>query len=206
MLLTAARRSEVFAADRSEFDVLDRVWNLPASSAKNGKSVIIPLSNEAVEVILECPKDRENNKLFPSASNSKTCASGISKLVNRLRAAVELDLKRSVPHWTLHDIRRTVATNLQRLGVRLEVTESILNHISGSQSGIVGIYQRYDWMDEKREALELWSKDLMRICGCNVDRTAFDREAVRVEPSFDRNCQSVITSTDWKLNFQSSQP
>jgi integrase len=173
MLLTAARRTEIFSAERSEFDILDRQWNLPASSAKNGKAVIVPLSPEAVEVILDCPKDQHSGKLFPSATNSKTGASGISKLVNRLRASIEQELGRPIPHWTLHDIRRTVATNLQRLGVRLEVTESILNHVSGSQSGIVGIYQRYDWMPEKREAMDLWSKDLMRICGKNVDQVAF---------------------------------
>jgi hypothetical protein len=46
--------------------------------------------------------------------------------------------------WTLHDLRRTVATGLQRLGVRLEVTEAVLNHISGSRGGIAGVYQRHD--------------------------------------------------------------
>jgi hypothetical protein len=51
--------------------------------------------------------------------------------------------------WTLHDLRRTVATGLQRLGVRLEVTEAILNHISGSRGGIAGVYQRHDWAAEK---------------------------------------------------------
>jgi integrase len=84
-----------------------------------------------------------------------------------LRADVQSDLQRPVLHWTLHDIRRTVATNLQRLGVRLEVTEAILNHVSGSQAGIVKVYQRYNWMNEKREALQLWSDDLVRICDCS---------------------------------------
>ena len=51
---------------------------------------------------------------------------------------------RHVP-WSVHDLRRTVATGLQRLGVRLEVTEAVLNHISGSRGGIAGVYQRHDW-------------------------------------------------------------
>jgi len=167
MLFTAARRSEVFGAERAEFDLEEKVWNLPASSAKNNNAVIIPLSEEACHVISGCPVTDGSSKLFPSATNPKTSASGISKLLRRLRADVQSDLQRPVLHWTLHDIRRTVATNLQRLGVRLEVTEAILNHISGSQAGIVKVYQRYNWMDEKREALQLWSDDLVRICDCS---------------------------------------
>lgn len=168
MLFTAARRSEVFGAERAEFDLEEKVWNLPASSAKNSNAVIIPLSVEACHVISGCPVTDGSSKLFPSATNPKTSASGISKLLRRLRADVQSDLQRPVLHWTLHDIRRTVATNLQRLGVRLEVTEAILNHISGSQAGIVKVYQRYNWMDEKREALQLWSDDLVRICDCST--------------------------------------
>ncbi|MEL6934589.1 MAG: site-specific integrase [Pseudomonadota bacterium] len=164
MLFTAARRSEVFGAERAEFDLEEKVWNLPASSAKNNNTVIIPLTDDACRIVSDCPQSDGCSKLFPSATNPKTSASGISKMLKRLRADVEADLQRPVPHWTLHDIRRTVATNLQRLGVRLEVTEAILNHISGSQAGIVKVYQRYDWMDEKREALQLWSDDLVRIC------------------------------------------
>jgi hypothetical protein len=54
--------------------------------------------------------------------------------------------------WSVHDLRRTVATGLQRRGVRFEVTEAILNHISGSRAGVAGVYQRHDWAAEKRAA------------------------------------------------------
>jgi hypothetical protein len=63
----------------------------------------------------------------------------------------------------VHDIRRTVATGLQKLAVRLEVTESILNHASGSRGGIVGVYQRHQYADEKREALNRWAAHVERI-------------------------------------------
>jgi integrase len=65
--------------------------------------------------------------------------------------------------WTLHDLRRTVATGLQKLGVRLEVTEAVLNHISGSRSGIAGIYQRHTWETEKRAALEAWAAHVSAV-------------------------------------------
>ena len=63
----------------------------------------------------------------------------------------------SLVPWSVHDLRRTVATGLQRLGVRLEVTEAVLNHISGSRAGIAGVYQRHDWAAEKRAALDAWA-------------------------------------------------
>jgi hypothetical protein len=67
--------------------------------------------------------------------------------------------------WTLHDLRRTVATGLQRLGVRLEVTEAVLNHISGSRGGIAGVYQRHDWAAEKRAALDAWAAHVLAAAG-----------------------------------------
>ena len=71
--------------------------------------------------------------------------------------------KYTIPQWTLHDLRRTCATGLQKLGTRFEVTEAILNHVSGSRSGVSGIYQRYTWDAEKRTALDAWAVEVLRI-------------------------------------------
>ena len=65
--------------------------------------------------------------------------------------------------WRLHDLRRTLATGFQRLGVRFEVTEAVLNHVGGSRAGVAGIYQRHDWKAEKREALDLWNNHVVSI-------------------------------------------
>ena len=65
--------------------------------------------------------------------------------------------------WSVHDLRRTVATGLQRLGVRLEVTEAVLNHISGSRGGIAGVYQRHDWATEKNAALDAWAGHVVSV-------------------------------------------
>ena len=72
------------------------------------------------------------------------------------KAKAALDKASGVKDWRLHDLRRTLATGLQKLGVRLEVTEAVLNHIAGSRAGIVGVYQRHNWADEKRAALDAW--------------------------------------------------
>jgi integrase len=61
-----------------------------------------------------------------------------------------------LPHWTLHDLRRTFATNLAALGVPIQVTEKLLNHISGTAGGIVAVYQRPTYENEMRDAVEKW--------------------------------------------------
>ena len=75
----------------------------------------------------------------------------------------------------MHDLRRTVATGLQRLGVRLEVTEAVLNHISGSRGGIAGVYQRHDWAPEKRLALEAWRDTSLRLLEAVLTATTSSR-------------------------------
>ena len=64
----------------------------------------------------------------------------------------------TIPHWTFHDLRRTCATGLARLGIPVRVTEATLNHVSGTGGGIVGVYQRHDFADEKRAALDAWAR------------------------------------------------
>jgi integrase len=79
------------------------------------------------------------------------------------RSKAQLDKDAGVTNWRIHDLHRTVATGLQRPGVRLEVTEAMLNHISGSRSGIVGIYQRHEWAAEKRAALVACAQHVMAL-------------------------------------------
>jgi integrase len=79
------------------------------------------------------------------------------------KAKETLDKNSGVKDWRLHDLRRTMATGLQRLGVRLEVTEAVLNHVAGSRAGIIGVYQRHTWSDEKRAALNAWGEHVAAI-------------------------------------------
>jgi integrase len=163
LLLTGQRRSEVFEAKRHEFDLKASMWTIPAHKAKNGNTSLVHLSPAAKAVVEGIVQGEESDWLFPAEGNPDNPASGISRAVKRLREAVKAQLGDHVPQWSLHDIRRTVATGLQRLGIRLEVTEAVLNHVSGSKGGIAGVYQRYDWADEKRSALDAWAAELQRI-------------------------------------------
>ena len=168
LLLTGARRDEVAAMEWRELDLSARTWTLPASRTKNKREHVVPLSDAAVDLLtgLPCVEGRR----FVFSTTGRTPVSGFSKAKAEIDKAV-LDIAgrqtgdeaTALPHWTLHDLRRSVATNLQKLGVRLEVTEAVLNHVSGSRAGIVGIYQRHSWADEKRAALEGWARKLHEI-------------------------------------------
>jgi integrase len=154
LMLTGQRREEVAAMTWSELSEDLATWSLPAARAKNGVAHQIPLSTQ-VRSILEAAARYKNNQLcFPG---------DYGPFRGWHRAKDRLDAASGVDGWVLHDLRRTVATGLQRLGVKLEVTEAILNHVSGSRSGIVSVYQRYTYGDEKRAALEAWGARVAEI-------------------------------------------
>ena len=162
LLVTGQRRGEVFGATRSEFD--GDTWTIPAARAKNGKAHLVPLSKLAIELIESFPSLSGADLLFPAKGNPKSSVNGFSNGHPRLlRQMAKLQDGKPVEHFTLHDLRRTVATNMQRLQVPMPVTEAVLNHVSGSRAGIAGVYQRHDYLSEKREALNLWADELARI-------------------------------------------
>ena len=95
--------------------------------------------------------------LFPARGRSETCFNGWSK------CKATLDTLSGVADWTLHDLRRTFASNLAASGVQLPVIEKLLNHVSGSFGGIVAVYQRHNFMPEMRDAIEKWGARLNKI-------------------------------------------
>ena len=78
-------------------------------------------------------------------------------------AKEKLDAIVKIEPWRIHDFRRVVASGCQRLGVGLQVVEAILGHTAGSRAGIVGIYQRHAYADEKRSALQAWGAHVMGL-------------------------------------------
>jgi integrase len=156
LMLTGQRREEVAGMTWAELSEDLATWTIPATRTKNGIPHLVPLSQPARELLHALPSEHQRAKLAPVFPGERgTPFSGWSK------AKSALDTASGVSGWWLHDLRRTLATGLQRLGVRLEVTESVLNHLSGSRAGVVGIYQRHDWAEEKRAALDAWSAHLL---------------------------------------------
>ena len=152
LLLTGQRREEVAGMTWTELSNDLSTWTIPANRAKNAATHIVPLSAPAQELLRGV--HRFGELVFPGLRGA---FNGWSK------AKTALDAKSGVTNWRLHDLRRTAATGLQRLGVRLEVTEQVLNHVSGSRAGIVGVYQRHDFASEKRAALEAWGEHALAI-------------------------------------------
>jgi integrase len=147
LMLTGQREGEVAGMAWSELSGDLSTWTIPASRAKNGVASVVPLSAPARGIIEAAPRYEGNPLVFPSENGAYQ---GWGKAKDRL------DEVSGVTGWVLHDLRRTCATGLQKLGARLEVTEAVLSHVSGSRGGIFGVYQRHDWADEKRAALGAW--------------------------------------------------
>ncbi len=176
LFATGQRREEVAGLDWSEIDGPGQLWTLPAERAKNGEASLIPLNRPALAVLIGlAPKNDKGETKWPKrglvfTTTGETPISGYSRAKARLDAKM-LELARldaeeagedpeevELAPWRLHDARRTVATALQRLGVRFEVTEAILNHTAGaSRSGVAAVYQRHGWGPEKRAALDAWA-------------------------------------------------
>lgn len=146
LILTGARRAEIGKLRWSE--IVDDAIHLPAERTKNSEPHIIPLSTAAKAVLNSVPRLSGSDFVF-SFDGKKPIAAWS-------RAKDRIDELAPLPAWVIHDIRRSVATGLQKLKVPLTVTEAVLGHVAGSRAGIVAVYQKHDYLEEKLAALEAW--------------------------------------------------
>jgi integrase len=158
LMLTAGRRDEIGGLRWSEVDG-DKI-RLERDRTKNGEPHTIPLAPAALEIIEELPHIADSELVF--TTTGKTAVSGWSKAKAQLDSAV-VETIGTLPAWHLHDLRRTLATGLQRLGFSLQVIEAVLGHIGGSRAGVVGVYQRHAFDAEKRQALDAWARHIEQI-------------------------------------------
>lgn len=156
LFLTACRRNEIGWLRPSEIALEDSLIALPGSRTKNGLPHDVPLSGLACEIVGSLPLDGGDACVFGQRG---TGYMGWDKSKKELDAA----LPGIKDRWTLHDIRRTVATRMGDLGTPPHIIEAVLNHISGHRAGVAGIYQRSTYAKEKRAALEGWATHLAVI-------------------------------------------
>jgi integrase len=156
LIVTGQRRGEVAGMKWDEVDLTGRIWTLPRERVKNNQMHVVPLSKAAAAIVEAAPRIEGP---FVLTTTGATHAAGYAKGKQRLDALLPADM----PAWRLHDLRRSVASGMARLGINLPVIEKVLNHSSGSFAGIVGVYQRHDFAEEKCRALEAWGKHVMRI-------------------------------------------
>lgn len=153
LILTGARREEIGQLRWSEID--GDTITLEGSRTKNGEAHLIPLSEPAKALLASMPRIGNSDYVFT--------LDGKKPITAWAHIKTKLDEVAGVHEWVIHDLRRTVATGLQAQGTPLPVTEAILGHTAGSRAGIVGVYQRHNYRDEKRQALEAWAGHVMSL-------------------------------------------
>jgi integrase len=160
LALTGQRATEI--AELRWNEVVDGSIVLTAERVKNRRAHTVPLSDSAKKILAGIER---NNRVYVFGRDD-TGFSGFSQAKKRL------DKKLEIAPWRIHDLRRTAASGMQRCGVRVEVIERALNHVSGSYRGVAGVYQRDPMSDDVRDALERW--------GWHVTALVEGREAVVV--------------------------
>jgi integrase len=159
LILTGQRLAEVGSMRWDEVDLENRLWTLPAERVKNDQRHEVPLSDAVVVIITALPRIK-TTKGFVFTTRRDAAVSGFSRAKDRLDIAIAGALpagSAQLEHWTFHDLRRTMASGMARLGIQLPVIEKVINHTSGTFRGVVGVYQRHSFSDEKRKALDAWA-------------------------------------------------
>ncbi len=151
--ITGQRREEVAGMRWAELDLPARTWTIPAVRSKNGKPHIVHLSDVAVDVVAGLP--RVADLVF--TTNGRTPFQGWSK------AKRDLDQRAAISGWTLHDLRRTVVSGMARLGIPPHIADKVLNHQSGTISGVAAVYQRHQFLAERRDALDHWGDHVVNL-------------------------------------------
>ena len=154
LALTGQRREEVAGLAWEELDLANRIWTIPKSRSKNAKAHIVHLSDQSLALLTRT--DRPGALIFSLSSRSFGAFSRAKRLLDQLSGVTE---------WRLHDLRRTCVSGMARLGVAPHVADKILNHQSGTISGVAAVYQRHEFLAERREALERWGAHVGRIVG-----------------------------------------
>jgi integrase len=174
LLLTGQRRREVGRMTEAELNLETRTWSLSKERTKNKREHVVPLSAIAIEIIKAIPHIK-NPAAFLFCTNGKTAVSGWSRAKDQLdKLMLEVtrqEAKQRGEHhgevnivpWRIHDLRRTAATHMAKIGTPPHVIEAVLNHVSGVKAGVAGIYNQEQYPKEKRTALDGLARHLDAI-------------------------------------------
>jgi integrase len=153
LALTGQRREEVARLVWEELDLTQRVWTIPKSRTKNAKLHIVQLSDQSIAVLKRMTK--QGPHVFAVHEGRPFQHFAVAKR--------KLDELSKVTGWHLHDLRRTCISGMARLGVAPHVADKILNHQSGTISGVAAVYQRHEFLRERKDALERWGAHVAKI-------------------------------------------
>ena len=160
LILTAQRRNEVTGMRWTELDLVKATWTIPAERTKPGRTHELPLSDMTLRLLQSLPRVHDD-LVFPARGKDNP-ASGFSKWKRALDGIADIGA------WRIHDIRRTVASGLAQLKVPPHIIEKILNHTTGTLGGVAGIYNRFGYLSEMKDALDHWANQLARMTAAEV--------------------------------------
>ena len=155
LLLTAQRGGEVTAMKWTDLDLEAATWTIPAANAKADRANLVPLSPLAVEVIRSMPD--LGDYVFTTTGDKPINAFAKAKTTLDKFIAGKAD---PLPAWRFHDLRRTAATHMVRLGIAETVVSRVLNH--AVQGVTAQVYALHTYAPEKRHALDLWASEVDR--------------------------------------------
>jgi len=155
LALTGCRREEIGGVRWSEIDLDKATLSLPKERVKNAHAHAVPLSPLALQIVESVPRRMDRDHLFGDRSPV-----GFTRWA---KFKEQLDTRSSVAEWTVHDVRRTVATRMADLGVLPHVIEAALNHRSGHRRGVAGVYNRSPYERDVKTALALWADHIQSI-------------------------------------------
>jgi integrase len=155
LMLTGQRRSEIGGLRWSEIDLRNGQINLPGERTKNGHAHFVPLSEPVRDILEKQPRLRE--QVFGRGDSAEGFAGW-----SAAKAALDERLP-DMPHWSLHDLRRTMATGMGELGVQPHIIEAAINHHSGHKAGVAGTYNRANYHAERKVALDKWAAHIMAL-------------------------------------------
>jgi integrase len=173
LMLTAQRRDEAAGMRWDEVKEGGSLWTIAGARTKNHTEHDVPLSASAVTILSCAPRLAGSEYVF--TTTVKTPISGYSNAKERLDGLVLQMVRQEateastealavpVAPWRLHDLRRTAASGMARMGIPVHVIEAVLNHRSGAISGVAAIYNRHSYLPEKRYALEAWAAHVSRL-------------------------------------------
>lgn len=179
LILTLQRRDEVAGMQWRELDNRDKTWIIPGSRTKNGREHLVHLSPLAWSIIedlaAKAPVIAEGRFAYPFVfpATPTTYISGFSVAKQAIDETIEEIFGSSLEPWRLHDLRRTGATGLASIGVPPHIVERILNHISAKDvGGLTGIYQRFQYAEERKQALLKWTSYVERLATPRLHATS----------------------------------
>jgi integrase len=173
MLLSIQRKSEVAEAVWPEFDLISDVWTIPPERMKSDAPHVVPLPPAAVSIIKALPRFDRGVHVF-STTAGKKAVNGFSVAKRNLDELMLEELRKAAKHrgedpdqvelvpFVLHDLRRTGRTHLSALPIPDLVRELVIAH---RKPGLHKVYDQFEYLEEKRDALKMWADRLLAIVG-----------------------------------------